>query len=89
MHWIPASPDSRFFIALGMCQHVEKMKDNIFAKGSHRQHATNRQQDNNYNGFAFIWEYFWLIELLKRLLDILLQWHFYTVCNLYSTKDLF
>lgn len=42
MHLIPASPDSWFFIALGMCQHVEKMKDNILPKGSHRWSTVNK-----------------------------------------------
>lgn len=72
-----------------MCQHVEKMKNNVLPKGSHRQHATNPQQINNTNGFTLIWEYFRLIGLLERLLDILLWWHFYSACNLYSTKIYF
>lgn len=88
MHLIPASPDSWFFIALGLCQHAEKMKVNILPKGLHRWHTTKHQQNSNYNGFTFIWEYFWLIELLKRRLDILLWLHFYIVCNLYSTQGL-
>lgn len=70
---------SQFFIALGMCQHAEKMKNNILPKGSWWQHATNHQQINNTNGFPLIWEHFWLIGPLKRLLRILLQWHFHTV----------
>lgn len=88
MHLIPASPDSRFFIALGMCQHAEKMKVNIPPKGLHRWHATSHQQNSNYNGFTVIWEYLWLIEFLKRMLDVLLWGHFYIARNLYSTQGL-
>lgn len=85
MHLIPASPDCGFLTALGMCQHAEKMKVNILPKGLHRWHAISHQQNSYYNGFTFIWEYFWLMEFLKRVLDILLWWRFYIVCNLYST----